>query len=260
MQAPVNLLIDAVFLSAMGLHFKHTGLQYDTMTTSTKKRGLLVGVSVVAAGAALAFTLLPITTPVTNETAAPNEMLSSATSGNSGEEPTAPPVPGDRQDPVTGANSGFAEGAIAPPSPASTERPRTGWRRADDDVDRKAMAAERRERWAAERDARRALAKSSPETLTAQLSERFRLTESQQAEVAAINARYAEQLVSLDNFAGSETELAAMQRQIDGDHFRALAPIIGQSPAFVERRQRFEAAAEAAGATRVTPQTQSNTD
>lgn len=225
------------------------------MTSSTKKRGLLVGVSVVAAGAALAFTFLPITTPVTNETAAPNEMVSSATSGNSGKEPTTPPVPGDRQDPATGANSGFV-----PPSPASAEGERTGWRRADDDVDRKAMAAERRERWAAERDARRALAKSSPETLTAQLSERFRLTESQQTAVASINARYAEQLASLDNFEGSETELAAMQRQIDGDHFRALAPIIGQSPAFVERRQRFEAAAEAAGATRVTPQTQSNAD
>lgn len=255
MRAPVNLLIDAVFLGAMGLHFKHTGLQYDTMTTSTKKRGLLVGVSVVAAGAALAFTFLPSSTPVTNETAAPNEMVPSATSGNSGEEPTTPPVSGDRQDPATGTNSGFV-----PPSPASTERQRTGWRRADDDVDRKAMAAERRERWAAERDARRNLAKSSPETLTAELSERFRLTESQQIEVASINARYAEQLVSLDNFEGSETELAAMQRQIDGEHFRALAPIIGQSPAFVERRQRFEAAAEAAGATRVTPQTQTNGD
>ena len=230
------------------------------MTSFTPKRIVFAVASVVIAGAALSFTFLRVNTPVTIETAAPNETVMSTTSGDNDQASTALPLFGDRQDPVASANNGLAEGAIAPTLPESTERQRTGWRRTDDDVDRKAMRAERRERWEAERDARRNLAKSSPETLTAQLSERFRLTESQQAEVASINARYAEQLVSLDTFQGSETELAAMQRQFDSDYLQALAPIIGQSPAFVERRQRLEAAAEAAGATRVTPQTQTDTD
>ena len=230
------------------------------MTSFTPKRIVFAVASVVVAGAALSFTFLRVNTPVPIEAAAPNETVMSTASGENDEAPTALPVFGDRQDPVTSANNGLAEGAIAPTLAESTERQRTGWRRTDDDVDRKAMVAERRERWAAERDARRNLAKSSPETITARLSERFRLTESQQAEVASINARYAEQLVSLDTFQGSETELAAMQRQFDSDYLQALAPIIGQSPAFVERRQRLEAAAEAAGATRVTPQTQTDTD
>lgn len=230
------------------------------MTSFTPKRIVFAVASVVIAGAALSFTFLRVNTPVPIETGEPDETVMSTTSGDNDQAPTTLPLSSDQQDAVKSANSGYAEGAIAPTLAESTERQRTGWRRTADDVDRKAMRAERRERWEAERDARRNLAKSSPETLTAQLSERFRLTESQQAEVASINARYAEQLVSLDTFQGSETELAAMQRQFDSDYLQALAPIIGQSPAFVERRQRLEAAAEAAGATRITPQTQTDTD
>jgi len=110
-------------------------------------------------------------------------------------------------------------------------------------------------RLAAQRAERRELAKTSPEVVTKRLAARLRLDEEKTAELGAINERYSEDLKALDAFQGSDEARQQQLRRIESVRFRAMVPIVQESPALVEPMNRFTAIAEAAGAQRVQPPT-----
>jgi len=124
-----------------------------------------------------------------------------------------------------------------------------------DEAAREALKEERMARFAAQRAERRELAKTSPEVVTKRLAARLRLDEEKTAELGAINERYSEDLNALDAFQGSDEARQQQLRQIESVRFRAMVPIVQESPALVEPMNRFTAIAEAAGAQRVQPPT-----
>jgi len=115
----------------------------------------------------------------------------------------------------------------------------------------------KREGWEARRAARfEAYSKLPAQERASRLSKQWGLSEQQEKDIAAIMARYSEELAALEQQNLSDAERAQAQQRMQRQQMQDIAPIVSESPGLHSAMQRFMAAAQARGGKLVTPQSQ----